>query len=101
MRRQRVRMSISVWLSMWPICRRPVTLGGGSRIVNTSVPCGAQLLQILGAPRRLGGLEQPLLNPVLRPAILNRPRGSYALGSSRRAGFSGVSVMSLDCWWHL
>ena len=28
-------MSICVWLSMWPMCRRPVTLGGGSSSVNT------------------------------------------------------------------
>ena len=28
-------MSISVWLSMWPMCRRPVTFGGGSSRVNT------------------------------------------------------------------
>ena len=34
MRCQRVRMSISVWLSMWPMCRRPVTLGGGRRRVK-------------------------------------------------------------------
>src|SRR5271154_1587367 len=29
MRCQRVRMSISVWSSMWPRCSEPVTLGGG------------------------------------------------------------------------
>ncbi len=36
MRCQRTMMSISVWLSMWPMCRRPVTLGGGSRMVKVS-----------------------------------------------------------------
>ena len=34
MRCQRARMSISVWLSMWPMCSRPVTLGGGSSMVK-------------------------------------------------------------------
>src|SRR5712692_3806460 len=29
MRCHRVRMSISVWSSMWPMCSDPVTLGGG------------------------------------------------------------------------
>src|ERR1700704_7120103 len=32
---QRTMMSIWVWLSMWPVCRRPVTFGGGSSRVNT------------------------------------------------------------------
>ena len=35
MRCQRTMMSICVWLSMWPMCRRPVTFGGGSSRVNT------------------------------------------------------------------
>ncbi len=29
---QRARMSISVWLKAWPMCRLPVTFGGGSRM---------------------------------------------------------------------
>src|SRR5208337_149934 len=35
MRCQRVRMSISVWSSMWPMCRDPVTFGGGITIAKT------------------------------------------------------------------
>src|SRR5580704_5966085 len=35
MRCQRVRMSISVWSSMCPMCREPVTLGGGITMENT------------------------------------------------------------------
>src|SRR5580704_6723427 len=35
MRCQRVRMSISVWSSMCPMCRDPVTLGGGITMENT------------------------------------------------------------------
>src|SRR4051794_13128967 len=34
MRCQRETMSISVWLRMCPMCRPPVTFGGGSRMVN-------------------------------------------------------------------
>jgi len=29
-----VMMSISVWLSMWPMCNRPVTFGGGNNMLN-------------------------------------------------------------------
>ena len=35
---QRARMSISVWLKAWPMCRLPVTFGGGSRMQNGSAP---------------------------------------------------------------
>ena len=38
MRRHRAMMSGNVWLSAWPICRRPVTLGGGSTIENGGRP---------------------------------------------------------------
>ena len=34
MRCQRTMMSISVWSSMCPMCSAPVTLGGGSSMVN-------------------------------------------------------------------
>src|SRR5258707_8625060 len=37
MRRQRTMMSISVCSNMCPICRLPVTLGGGRSSVNTGV----------------------------------------------------------------
>src|SRR5208282_1346175 len=35
MRCQRVRMSISVWSSMWPMCNIPVTFGGGITMEKT------------------------------------------------------------------
>ena len=35
MRCQRTMMSICVWLSMCPMCNRPVTFGGGNSSVNT------------------------------------------------------------------
>src|SRR6266852_1455454 len=35
MRCHRVRMSISVWSSMWPMCNEPVTLGGGITMEKT------------------------------------------------------------------
>src|SRR5215471_8654938 len=35
MRCQRTIMSICVWLSMCPMCSRPVTFGGGNSSVNT------------------------------------------------------------------
>ena len=38
MRCQRAMMSICVWLSMCPMCRRPVTLGGGSCMQKTGLP---------------------------------------------------------------
>ena len=40
MRRQRMMMSISVWLSMWPMCSRPVTLGGGSNSAKARAASG-------------------------------------------------------------
>ena len=37
----RVIMSISVWFSIWPMCRRPVTLGGGSSRVKMGAEAAA------------------------------------------------------------
>jgi hypothetical protein len=34
MRRQRIRMSCSVLSSAWPMCRLPVTFGGGIMMVK-------------------------------------------------------------------
>ena len=54
-------MSISVWLSMWPMWRRPVTLGGGRRMVNF----------VVFVLRTFGGwnVKQTFLDPVLGPAF--------------------------------
>ena len=68
MRRQRVRMSISVWLSMWPMCRRPVTLGGGSRMVKELGP-PARSFSPAALGRGLG--EEILADPVFGPVIFN------------------------------
>ena len=73
MRRQRVRMSISVWLSMCPMCRRPVTLGGGSRMVNGDWPSRRSLCGRVAPERsRLG--EKILADPVFGPVIFNGGR---------------------------
>ena len=69
MRRQRVRMSISVWLSMCPMCRRPVTLGGGSRIVKDWPSSLGRLRRCGSCGRRLG--EEVLAHPVFGPVIFN------------------------------
>ena len=65
MRCQRTMMSICVWLSMWPMCRRPVTLGGGSSRVNTGRDSSAA-----GVRRR----KEFFFCPVLGPAGFNRAR---------------------------
>ena len=62
-RRQRMMMSVSVCSNMWPMCSRPVTLGGGSRMVKG---CAADFATILRF-----GIEEPLLDPVLGPAVFN------------------------------
>ena len=65
MRCQRTMMSICVWLSMWPMCRRPVTFGGGNSRVNTGR---------VSPSRRRGHGEEFLFDPVLGPARFNRAR---------------------------
>ncbi len=92
MRCQRARMSISVWLSMWPMCRRPVTLGGGRSMVKA-------LRQRPGC--RCGGrVEEVLAHPVGGPLLFDRRgiigfrefvRSSVQRGAVRRRGVCGSS----------
>src|SRR5580704_17882085 len=70
MRCQRVRISISVWFSMCPMCSDPVTLGGGITIENTGP--GA-----LASARNNSSFTQ---NSAQRGSICC---GSYALAISR------------------
>src|SRR5579864_3818338 len=70
MRCHRVKMSISVWSSMWPICSTPVTFGGGITTENTGP--GA-----LGSALNRASLTQ---NSAQRGSICC---GSYALAISR------------------
>src|SRR2546430_369618 len=70
MRCQRVRMSISVWSSMWPICSEPVTFGGGMTMQKAS-PGAA------GSARKRSPFDQ---NSAHFPSI---SCGSYALEISR------------------
>ena len=65
MRCQRMMMSISVCSSMWPMCRVPVTLGGGSVMVKVW-------------PAAIGGrrvdVEELFVDPVFGPARFDRAR---------------------------
>src|SRR5215510_13506441 len=70
MRCQRVKMSISVWSSMCPICKAPVTFGGGITMEKTGP--GA----FESARKRLSRTQ----NSAQRPSICC---GSYALAISR------------------
>src|SRR5258708_19254105 len=45
MRLRRVSASISVWSSAWPMCRLPVTFGGGSTIEYAGLPLDASALK--------------------------------------------------------
>ena len=89
MRRQRVRMSISVWLSMWPMCRRPVTLGGGSRMVKADWPSGRLVLD-RAAGAGVGCGEEIFADPVFGPVIFNGG-GVVGFGQVVRHGFSSAS----------
>src|SRR5581483_7522375 len=72
MRCQRTIMSICVWLSMCPMCRRPVTLGGGNSKVNTGrvSPGGG-----VGTEKSLSFTQYSAQRVSIAP-------GSYALGRS-------------------
>src|SRR5215475_13975121 len=63
-------MSISVWSSMWPMCREPVTFGGGITIEKTG-PCAA------GSARNKSPLDQNTAH------LLSMSCGSYAFAISR------------------
>src|SRR5262245_20214117 len=67
---QRVKMSISVWSSMCPICKEPVTFGGGITMEKTGPGAFAS------ARKRLSFTQ----NSAQRPSICC---GSYALAISR------------------
>src|SRR5260370_3538808 len=82
MRCQRVRISISVWFNMWPMCRRPVTLGGGRRMVNFRVP--SCVFSGVGTSKRRSLTQYS----AQRSSMTD---GSYALGRSF------VSSGLLDC----
>src|ERR1700678_1462087 len=84
MRCQRVRMSISVWLSMWPMCRRPVTLGGGRRMVNFVVPSCA-----------FSGVETSNKRSLTQYSAQRSSMtdGSYAFGSSWLLDCSLIGVL--------
>src|SRR5712672_315109 len=45
MRLRRVSASISVWSSAWPMCRLPVTFGGGSTIEYAGLPLDGSALK--------------------------------------------------------
>src|SRR5271154_803145 len=72
MRCQRTMMSICVWLSMCPICSRPVTFGGGNSSVNT------------GRASRSGGAETENSFSLIQYSAqrVSIAPGSYALGRS-------------------
>ena len=89
MRCQRVRMSISVWLSMWPMCRRPVTLGGGSSWTKGGWDAPSQVSEARpGAPDSVGvegfgvGTEKMFSSTQNLDHFSSISEGSYALGSS-------------------
>src|SRR5713226_1132281 len=87
MRCQRTMMSICVWLSMCPMCKRPVTLGGGNNSVNMGrVSPGAGV----GTENSFSLIQYSAQRASIAP-------GSYALGSS-----CGILSQHLAiCTWHL
>src|SRR3954471_10789969 len=52
MRRRRLIASIRVWLSAWPMCREPVTFGGGSTIENGGFSDEASAVKYPAATQR-------------------------------------------------
>ena len=95
MRCQRARMSISVWLKAWPMCRLPVTLGGGSRMEKGSAPglrvgAGAEGVRGFpgGADRRLGGFGVEGLFHRHRSRSLSAAALSAAAGGGKGRGWT-------------
>ena len=74
MRCQRMMMSICVWLSMCPMCSRPVTFGGGSSRVNTWAD--------VSPSGRRGGREKSFSLTQYSAQRVSIAPGSYALGRS-------------------
>ncbi|MCU1247035.1 MAG: hypothetical protein JWQ49_64, partial [Edaphobacter sp.] len=76
---QRTMMSICVWFNMCPMCRRPVTLGGGKSKVNTGrvSPGGG-----VGTEKSLSFTQYSAQRVSIAP-------GSYALGRSCAIRFTG------------
>src|SRR6202046_1879634 len=81
MRCQRVRMSISAWLSMWPMWRRPVTLGGGRRMVNFGVGEWVSPEVFSGE-----GMSKRCSRTQYSAQRCSMTDGSYAFGSSLLVG---------------
>src|SRR3984957_6097318 len=77
MRCQRTMMSICVWLSMCPMCSRPVTFGGGRSRVNTG-----RIVFSEGRPS--GGVETEKSFSLIQYSAqrVSIAPGSYALGNS-------------------
>src|SRR5260221_14194019 len=85
MRCQRTMMSISVWLSMCPMCRLPVTLGGGSSSVNALSGFAAGV-----------GTSKSRSFTQYSAHFFSMVPGSYALGNSRDIkGFISLTVAVL------
>src|SRR3981081_951838 len=76
MRLRRVSASISVWSSAWPMCRLPVTFGGGSTIEYAG-------LLLAGSALKYPALTQPSYrSPSAAP-------GSHDLGRESTPGLAG------------
>jgi hypothetical protein len=73
MRWRRVNASITVWLNAWPMCRVPVTLGGGSWTQNEGLAASSV------------GAYRPSRSQV-GPQWASRAAGSKDLASSVMAG---------------
>src|SRR5262249_29756620 len=74
----------SVWLSMCPMCRRPVTLGGGRRMSKTR-------LFLASSGVGLGTSKRCSLTQYSAQCVSIAP-GSYVLGSSCGIGLRGLEL---------
>src|SRR5579863_1324069 len=82
---QRMRMSLSVCSNMWPMCRLPVTLGGGSRIVKAGLLPGAGAATPSDAFRASEGgvgCANSFSRTQYSAHLSSMAVGSYALGRS-------------------
>src|ERR1700738_5053541 len=79
MRRRRVSASIRVWSSAWPMCRLPVTFGGGSTIEYAG-------LLLAGSAVKYPASSQLWYSP------LSTAAGSHCFGRASAAGESGRAV---------
>ena len=91
MRLRRVSASISVWSSAWPMCRLPVTFGGGSTIEYGGLVAGGVGSEVAGVDPALVQLALhrariPRLGQGLPRGVVGGVRSWRSPGHSRKTG---------------